>query len=209
MDSVIYKSLSDTIYITDSIINDTIYYVDISPISKIDSISNLSGIIIGTCAIIVAIVSIVLTYKYNKRNLDETIKHNKASVKPLLHISVNRDNHNTFKYTLYNFGYGPALVDKLEYSFQGEVSNSMDKLINKLLPRLQTKTPLQVDFNSVEYRPMSVIPVNSSRIIVDITVKDQIYIDSFIKLLEKIEVKFFYSDLYGETYQGIFEFNVK
>jgi hypothetical protein len=85
----------------------------------------------------------------------------------------------------------------------------MDKLINKLLPRLQTKTPLQVDFNSVEYRPMSVIPVNSSRIIVDITVKDQIYIDSFIKLLEKIEVKFFYSDLYGETYQGIFEFNVK
>jgi len=115
------KEIIDTAYQ----ISDTTFVVNtIKIISEINNESFINAQnIIALCAILISIVALGISVRYNRETLKLTKEQNILSVKPLLTIKFHKDyNTGIFKLELLNNGLGPALIKDIIFEL-GDTKN--------------------------------------------------------------------------------------
>ena len=186
----------DSIIISDSI-------KSIVPIQESDIntwIQNPNSII-AIVAILISLFTLTFSVLYNRKTIKITIKHNNLSVKPLLHFSLRIDsNEGLIKYELSNRGLGPAVFKYLVYKYEDDTFNNINDFFTALRDRMITSKQVKFNFNYKELTENTVISPNNQIQLFSIKVEPKNYTDSLGKLIDKINIKVFYRDMYDNEF---------
>ena len=143
---------------------------------KSEQITNFAVILIALSALFVSI--------WQGRLLQ---KHNKLSVKPYLTAELNQGD-TTLTANLLNEGFGPAIIKKVNFSYQGQTYSSLEDL-------LKGSGEIENRLESWSLNEGTIISGNSSRLIVKLKGREvrgvEIEIE-FISIYEEREKKLFF-----------------
>lgn len=152
--------------------------------------------LIALFAFIVSVAGLYISVRYNRKTLEQTIKHNKLSVEPILAVpfTLSHDEKN-LKLEIVNSGFGPALVTKFHLVYEKETLNGFYNLIAKLDKPLDYKI-LYYKFPASHYS----VPIssNSKICIFEFRYTDMDQYNKLKSILKKTKYDIEYETMYGE-----------
>ena len=88
--------------------------------TKLEKISHYAVILIAMSALVVSVMQTRIQHN-----------HNKLTVKPYLHNSLEQDiDNNLVSVYIVNDGFGPAIVENMKFTFNGKTYNSLEDYLN-------------------------------------------------------------------------------
>lgn len=89
--------------------------------TKLEKISHYAVILIAMSALVVSVMQTRIQHN-----------HNKLTVKPYLHNSLEQDiDNNLVSVYIVNDGFGPAIVENMKFTFNGKTYNSLEDYLNE------------------------------------------------------------------------------
>lgn len=112
-------------------ISDTLKVLSMNPPTSLWESLKEPNTIIALTAILLSIVALGFTARWNRRTFRMTQKHNKLSVRPLIDVFID---HGPNRYTLFlkNVGMGPGIFTKIFFAYRGEHFSNLFELINQV-----------------------------------------------------------------------------
>lgn len=143
---------------------------------SLEKLSNYSIILISICALFVSVWQI---------NISQN--HNKLSVKPYLDYHLTQQD-STLTVSISNAGFGPAIIKKIMFNYNGNEYNSLEEL-------LTVSNEIKNRLGSFQYKKNSIIPAEQKKLLLKLKGME----------LRNVRVKMKYETIYED--KGVFEFN--
>jgi hypothetical protein len=148
-------------------------------------------------AIAVSLLGLVISVRYNRKTLKMTESHNKKATHPAL--TLHRDFiNNVFTLEVSNSGLGPAIITKVEFYYQNQTFNDLEKLLIKIIPNYQILTIPEECLNTI-FDHKEVLAIGSKQNIYKSKLKNDKHFNEFRFALLKTEIKIDYESVYGEA----------
>jgi len=158
--------------------------------------------LIAITAIIVSIVGLYISVRYNRKTLEHTIAHNKLSVEPILGIPYEISITDKFiKIELENCGLGTALIKKFSLVYENETFDNFEKLLSKIY----ILRDYDARFYKFPAKPYFVpLSTKNKLLILDFKFDDISQLTKIRTILIKTSYDIEYESLYGEkkTYKN-------
>lgn len=147
-------------------------------------------------AISVSLFGLAISVRYNRKTLKMTEAHNKKTTRPSL--TLHRDFiNNEFTFEMTNSGLGPAIITKVEYYYENEVCQNLEKLLDKVIPNYLVLTISEECLVST-FDDKEVLAIGFKQNIYKSKVKNENIFNKLKNTLLKIEIKVHYESVYGE-----------
>jgi len=167
--------------------------------SFIDYISN-PGTIIAFSAILVSIIGLVFSVRYNRKTLEQSFTHNKLSIEPLISVmhylkAIKEDREDSFE--LINSGLGPAKIKSLKFHYEDNIyidimtifREKINFFANMIDANLSSSTYLNDDYVLAQHDRIEIYHIHITNAILIPQLKD---------FNNKIVLKVKYETLYSE-----------
>ncbi len=187
------------------IYTDTIYVKDIVGTNDMNSWTEYllqPSSIISIIAIVVSVIAVLFSIKYNRKSLKMAHKHNMLSVRPIINTTIALQKKPTF--ILENNGIGPAFIKKISFTYKDKTAENISTLLD--LIKHENNFP-NININYSENKLKSSFSLSEkSKIIIfstDLSKENMEDIQQFNRIFEKIGTSILYSDIYKNEYKKI------
>ncbi len=158
------------------------------------------SVIIALSAIVVSIVSLYFSVRFSRLTLEQTIKHNKLSVNPLLRFFVkNESKSNKIFIELHNCGFGPAIIKSFTLEYRDRIYGNFRDLIKENVDNLLDENSQSKIIKYIYYFDKDSF-ISSSDSITVFSVKSQSSEDlkHYKLVLKEIKAVVKYETIYGD-----------
>jgi len=157
-----------------------------------------SSDIIPISALLLAVLSLVITGVSNRKTYNLSKHHNELSVRPILNTTLKHDNEtNEIVVEIQNNGLGPAIIEKINYSFNKMNSYEFLKILKKIDSNsfLRGKDTFIGEYSGHCISSGQIIPIFRH------TIKTEYYQDKVIADLKKIEITILHTNMYNSQFK--------
>jgi len=176
--------------------SDTIKVMIVDNQKSFLEITNIVISITAIVAIIISVLGLIYTVRYNRKTLTQTKEHNKKSVEPILGTPFTLfHDQKSLKLEIENFGLGTAFIRKFSILYENETIYDFTELIRKLDRPSEYKIRYYKFPASTHFVPIS---ANSKICIFDYTYTDLNQYYKMKALLKKCKYNIEYETMYGE-----------
>jgi hypothetical protein len=157
-----------------------------------------SSDIIPISALLLAVLSLVITSVSNRKTYNLSKHHNELSVRPILNTTLKHDTEaNEIVIKIQNNGLGPAIIEKINYSFNNIDSHEFLEILKKI----DSNSFLKVKDSIIGEYSNHCISSGQVMIILRHTIKTTYYKDKVIEDLKKIEITMPYRNMYNRHFE--------
>jgi hypothetical protein len=147
-------------------------------------------------AIVVSLLGLFFSVKYNRKTLKLTESHNKKVTRPALNLQK-EFYEDVFIFEVWNSGLGPAILTKVEFYYQNQTFNDLEKLLIKIIPNYLIST-ISEECLRTEFDQKEVLAIGSKQNIYKGKYNDDKIYNNVMSALLEIEIKIDYESVYGE-----------
>jgi hypothetical protein len=160
---------------------------------------------IALFAILISTFGLLFSVYYNCKTLKLTKIHNELSVRPILHVSIEKNKVDSFvRIRLENKGLGPAILKHLDYVYEKtNYSKNIDFL--NLIRNKAIQNGVNLKFNHRQLYEGFNLFANESIELMTIFVEQSTFTDSITGYLEYASIEFKYSDIYNNEFHDEIE----
>jgi hypothetical protein len=148
-------------------------------------------------AIGVSLLGLIISVRYNRKTLKMTESHNKKVTLPALTLHREFIN-NVFIFEVSNSGFGPAILNKVEFYYQNRKFTDLEKLLTKIIPNYLIST-IREDCVITVFDHKEVLAIGDKQKIYKSKLKNKKCFKMLSSALLKIEIKIDYESVYGEA----------
>ena len=149
--------------------------------------------ILALLAILISIITLIISIKYTSKTIKIAERHNKLSVEPLLNFNINSSEKNSMSIILGNYGLGSAKIKSMLIICNGSYFKNLESFYDGILKNMNIKVEKIMLIGELE-----VISSNVNMELFNFKY-DSFYREKIISILKNTNIKISYLTMYDET----------